>query len=473
MRNKPTQISFSDIYDNVYESMEKNKPELIDLIESNIDFNKIIPYTFKSAFYSKMGRPHKYHLESFIRALVLQNLLGIPTDTLLVSILKCSQELCDFCGFCKIPDTSQFTRLREQYCEFLSSMFDNLVDLTEPICRKIDEKKADYLIYDTTGIEPLISENNPKFMNSKLKEAKKFSTNNPDYDPYKGVYNLLPNCSKANHELRQQYINGHFCYAAKVGVITNGLGILRHISLFDDDFRKKHTELQISKSDVPSSDKEIGDSSSLKPVLSDFYKAHPQMSFDTFIGDSAFDSYDNYAMLKNEFHFKRACIPLNQRNASTHNSEFDESGTPVCHLDGTPFTYLGKSGGKHRSLRFKWVCPKSVASGSSRICTCKQPCTNSSYGKCVYTYPNKNFRFYPGIPRNTDHWNNLYRHRITVERTINLMKNSFFLDSRKSFRTISIKADLLLAGITQLIGVILADSLGKPELCRSIRKLIA
>jgi hypothetical protein len=71
-----------------------------------------------------------------------------------------------------------------------------------------------------------------------------------------------------------------------------------------------------------------------------------------------FDSYDNYSMLKNDFHFNRVCIPLNLRNSKKANTSFDEFGTPICPIDKTPFTFLGKSGGKNRSARFKWVCHK-------------------------------------------------------------------------------------------------------------------
>ncbi len=466
-------MSLFDIYNGVSESIEQKKPELISLLEEHIDFDGIIPSRFQWAFYSRHGRPHKYRLESFIRALIIQKLLGICTDKLLISILKCSFELRDFCGFDKVPDPSQFTRFRENYCEYLSEMFEYLVTLTEPICRKISEKKADYLIYDTTGIELPVSENNPKFMSTKLKEAKKLVKINSDYNPYQGVYNLLPDCSQSNPDARQQYINGHFCYAAKAGILTNGLGILRHIAFFDDDFRKTQPDLPFVKSDNPDSDKEIGDSTSLKPVLFDFFSSHPDLSYKTFIGDSAFDSYENYTMLKNDFHFDRACIPMNLRNSKSQNTLFNDSGIPVCPIDKTPFTFLGKSGGKNRSLRFKWVCHQSKPVGNKRVCSCYHPCTSSSYGKCVYTYPDKNFRLYPSIPRGTEHWNNLYRHRVTVERTIHMLKDTFVLDYRKSHRTVSAKADLFLAGIVQLIGVLLADSLHKTQYYKSIRKLIA
>ncbi len=178
-------------------------------------------------------------------------------------------------------------------------------------------------------------------------------------------------------------------------------------------------------------------------------------------------------MLKNEFGFEPACIPLNKRNSKKSNTNFNEFGTPVCPLDKTPFTFLGKSGGKNRSMRFKWVCNKSVQCGNARVCTCKTPCTASSYGKCTYTYPDKGFRMYPGIPRNTEHWDNLYRHRVTIERTINLFKDCFGINNLKTLNVSTIKADLYLAGITQLVGVILAKELHKLNLYKSVRKLIS
>lgn len=270
-------------------------------------------------------------------------------------------------------------------------------------------------------------------------------------------------------------MNGHFCYAVKAAVLTNGLGVVRHISVFDNTFRKHHPECVAKRTDNPDTDKEIGDSVALRPVLSDFYAAHKDLCFSTFIADSACDSYDNYSMLKNEFGFSRAVIPINIRNSKSSNIGTDTSGTPICPRTGEKFQFLGKSGGKNRSLRFKWVCPKSVRipKTGTRRCTCDKPCTDSSYGKCVYTYPDKNFRLYPGIPRDTEHWKHIYSNRVTVERTINLLKDTFALADNKSYSVITLKADLFLSGIVQLIGVILADKLNKHHLFKSIRKLLA
>jgi hypothetical protein len=457
--------------------MEERKPEFIALLEEHVDFKKLIPAEFIWAFYRQFGRPREYSLEGFIRFCVLQKTLGIKEDSTILNVLRMSRELREFCRFDDVPDASKITRFKQDFVVYIQKVFDNLVEITEPISREIDAKKSDYLIYDLTGIEANVAENNPKFLNAKLKQAKKLSKTNPALNPHNLAYSMMPETSAANPFVNQQYINGHFCYANRAGILTNGLGIVRGISFFDEVFKHKHPEVVSKRTDNPEVDKEIGDSVSLKPVLSDFFEAHPTFSYSTFLGDSAFDSYDNYAMLHDEFHFKRVAVPLNLRNSSFSktNADYDANGVPVCPTYKTPFNYLGASGGKNRSLRFKWVCHKSekIPKSTTRRCSCENPCTDSPYGRCVYTYTAKDFRLYTGIPRGTEHWRNLYRHRVLIERTINILKDTLGAASRKTFSSRTAKADLYLAGITQLIGVILAHAINKPHLFKSIRKLIA
>ena len=59
-----------------------------------------------------------------------------------------------------------------------------------------------------------------------------------------------------------------------------------------------------------------------------------------------------------------------------------------------------------------------------------------------------------------------------IERTIFLLKGCFGLDALRTHNTLTIKADVYLAAITQLIGVILAKSLHELKLFKSVRKLI-
>jgi hypothetical protein len=456
--------------------MENNKPKFLKLLEDHIDFSEYIPVTFNWAFYRRFGRPREYSLESFVRFCVLQKVLGIKEDSTFLNVLRMSAELRDYCGFEKVPDASKITLFKQDFVTHIQMLFERLVEITEPICREIDSKKADYLIYDPTGIKVRVAENNPKFFTFKLKQAKKYSKNNPESNPYAYVYSTLPDTAAANPFVEQQYTNGHFCYAFKTGIITNGLGIVRDISFFDDDFKRRFPEVVTKKTDNPEFDKVIGDSVSLKPVLTEFFKKHTTFSYKTFIADGIFDTYDIYKMLKDDFKFDRVAIPLNNRNAafSKMNAEFDDNGTPVCPIDKTPFKFLAKSGGKNRSLRFKWVCHKSVTihGSSKRILHCDTPCTDSTYGRCVYTYPAKDFRLYPGIPRGTEHWDNLYRHRVLIERSIFLLKEPLGGTPPNSFSMRTAKADLLFAGITQLIGVVMAQAINKPHLFKSVRKLL-
>ena len=67
--------------------------------------------------------------------------------------------------------------------------------------------------------------------------------------------------TSANPEIKQLYINWHFCYVFKFGSVTNGLGIIRHISFYNKDFMASHPDIVTKKkSDSPDEDKCVHDS---------------------------------------------------------------------------------------------------------------------------------------------------------------------------------------------------------------------
>ena len=80
----------------------------------------------------------------------------------------------DFCGFDVVPDASKFTRFKQDFLSDLQSIFDRLVDLTEPFCQKLNPSLADMTIFDTSGIEAWVTENNPKYANRIIKRLKAF-----------------------------------------------------------------------------------------------------------------------------------------------------------------------------------------------------------------------------------------------------------------------------------------------------------
>jgi len=445
------------------------------------------PKSFYEHFYLRFGRPRKHPLRAFLWALIIQRLFSIPTDSLLIVFLMYSPELRKFCGFGKIPDASKFTRFKQCFVEDLKTMFDNLVDLTEPVCKTIDESLAVMTIYDTSGIESFVRENNPKYADSIIKGIKAWKKANDiddTVDPYKVAYSKMPSHAAANPSIKQMYANGHFCYAYKFGIVTNGLGIVRDIDFYDEAFFAEHPEIEISKkTDSPDEDKSLGDARALLPTLKGFFRKHPQIKPAVFAGDAAFDKIDIYGALlgENGIGFSKAFIPLNKRSGLVYpDCPLNEDGVPCCPNDPTlPMRQEGNTSHlRCKKPTLKFVCPKmkwrECDDGKWRRRTsCEKPCTDSPCGRMFYVYPEKNLRAFPGTVRGTDEWDNTYKTRCAVERTINHFKDSLCLAGRRTQNASTTKADLYLAGITQQLSVLIANAIHKHEYLRSLKPLIA
>ena len=97
MRNKSVQMSLEDIYNDVFESIERKESGIVSLLEEHIDMNKLIPNSFKGVFYSQTGRNHVYHLDSLLWFVVLKKLFGFSQNTQMLNVLKCSRELREPC----------------------------------------------------------------------------------------------------------------------------------------------------------------------------------------------------------------------------------------------------------------------------------------------------------------------------------------------------------------------------------------
>ena len=307
------------------------------------------------------------------------------------------------------------------------------------------------------------------------------------YDPYKAAYGSMPSSASANPEIKQLYINGHFCYVTKFGLVTNGLGIVRHIAAYNTDFFDNHPEIIIEKkSDSPDEDKSVHDARLLIPTLMDFFQKHPLIQPKTFIGDAAFDSANIYeSLLASEDYagkcFEKAYIPLNQRRRLKNpDYTINENGIPCCPNDpALPMKPEGNAIVTKSSTRYKFVCPKMKwmkvhpDEKAKRKTLCESPCTTSSAGRMAYLHQDSNLRTFPGTIRGTDDWNENYKTRHVVEHTIQHLKDSFCVAGRKTHNTKTLHAELLLAGITQLITVIVADSIHQHQLIRSLKPLVA
>ena len=484
---RPKQLSLNDIYADCLESLDNDKPRFLSMLEEHLDIDALIPWSFKKKYRKNTGRPRGYHLRAFILAFIIQRIFTIPTDNLLITFLTYSQALREFCGFVNVPHPSIFTRFKQDFKDDLKNMFDTLVDLTEPICQKINTELASMTIFDTSGIEAYVQENNPKFFNDLIKKLKAWKDAkglDDSFDPYKVAYSLMPSHAEAEPGIKQMYINGHFCYAYKFSIITNGLGIVRDLNFYNENYYLEHPEIQVSKKeDAPNENKSLADSKALLPALHDFFNKHPSIKPSVFIGDAAFDSIDIYNGLlgKDGLGFSKAFIPLN----SAHNLKYpdcliNEDGIPCCPnnpaLPMKPETSNSHLRSGTPSLKF--VCPKmswvKCEDGKYRRRTsCENPCTDSPCGRMFYVYPEKNLRTFPGTVRGTEEWDNTYKIRVAVEKSINQFKDSFCIAGRKTRNALTSEADLYLAGITQLITVLLADSIHQYKYIRSLKPLIS
>jgi radical SAM protein with 4Fe4S-binding SPASM domain len=333
------QLSLADIFQDCQNKFNNDKPAFLSLLETHIDIDEFIPISFRNHFYASTGRSRKYPLRAFLWALIIQRIFSIPTDQLLLTFLVYSKPLRDFCGFTKVPDASKITRFKQDFLDDLQLVFDKLVDITEPICQAVDSAKADMTIFDSSGIEAFVTENNPKYANRIIRQLKAYAKANSfdkNYDPYKAAYGSMPSHASANPEIKQLYINGHFCYVFKFGIITNGLGIIRHIAFYNKNFIASHPDITVEKkSDSPDEDKSVHDSRLLIPTLKDFFLKHPLINPKTFLGDAAFDTAALYPKLLtgNTFgdhkHFDKAYIPLNSRaGLEKQDYTINENGIP-------------------------------------------------------------------------------------------------------------------------------------------------
>ena len=408
------QLALADIFSDCQEIFENDKPAFLSLLENHIDIDEIIPISFRNHFYARAGRSRKYPLHAMLWALIIQRIFSIPTDQLLLTFLAYSKPLREFCGFTKVPDASKITRFKQDFLDDLQLVFDNLVDVTEPICQAIDSAKADMTIFDSSGIEAFVTENNPKYANRIIKQLKAYAKAqgfDKSYDPYKAAYGSMPSHASANPEIKQLYINGHFCYVFKFGIVTNGLGIIRHISFYNKDFLTAHPDIVVEKkSDSPDEDKSVHDSKLLIPTLKDFFSKHPLINPKTFLGDAAFDTVGLYKSLLTgdtfgkDKHFQKAYIPLNAR-AGLENTDYtiNENGIPCCPRDPSlPMKTEGsKSHLKSGLPTFKFVCPKmkwvydKSTQKSHRQCDCVNPCTTSNAVVWFISIPKKTFGLIP------------------------------------------------------------------------------
>ena len=142
------------------------------------------------------------------------------------------------------------------------------------------------------------------------------------------------------------YINEHFCYAYKFGIITNGLGIVHNITFYNKDFLKAHPDILLEKkSDSPDEDKSLADSKALLLVLIDFFPKHPLIKPKTFLGNAAFNSVNIYKSLFEEIGFQKIFIPLKNK-LSVEETDYPVNENSILCCSHDPSLPMKREGSK-------------------------------------------------------------------------------------------------------------------------------
>ena len=100
---------------------------------------------------------------------------------------------------------------------------------------------------------------------------------------------------------------------------------------------------------------------------------------------------------------------------------------------------------------------------------CVTPCSDAIHGRKVNIAIDEEYRFNTSLPQNTEKWQNLYKTRTVCERAIGQLKDYLNINSSQIRNTVSLKSTILLAGITQLIGVLIMIRSGHIDHLRAFK----
>ena len=478
------QLSIVEKISSVTGVCANNPRKFFELLKNNFELSLFIPPQFYHQYYSSSTNDRDYRLESILSALLLGDFFHLPGTATLVLLLTFSPELREFCGFeaGNVPDESVFSKFKIRFDKELLELFNNLsfhvIGLFADYDKTLPETSPlkglnETAIYDTTGVKPKVKENNPKFMASEIKKQKAFKKAFPNekFNPYAAACSRMPKCSAANPDIRLDYANGYMGYFYKFGQVSNGFGVPLHLHFLDEQFYKALPDSFATMEEQ----KYSYDNASLNPVLSSFLHRFGGNPFHTFLGDSEFDSYANYDFLRTNG-FEKILIPINPRNSKQSGATFPLTAdfAPTCPKIKEPFIPAGIVKGKKRSLRLKFVCPKSRKVKGKWTCDCalEDKCRETNSTVTTYVYPNGDLRLFPGVQRGSEEWVQTYKIRAVIERSFSSLKSNPAVATPNTYNLAAIRSSVVLAATTKLISVVLTFAVGKPNLMRNLRDLI-
>ena len=143
--------------------------------------------------------------------------------------------------------------------------------------------------------------------------------------------------------------------------------------------------------------------------------------------DSASDAYDIYLLGMKHWNVGLV-IPLNETNKGNYNHSppiaITEDGTPICQA-GLRMTNWGFC---KDSCRIKWRCPVvALKSYQDFDCPFFSSCTDSQYGRVIFTKPQWDYRLHTPVARDSRLWHSLAKGSGASERSNKRKKYDFHL----------------------------------------------
>jgi|LGOV01.1.fsa_nt_gb hypothetical protein len=460
------QLSLYDVNEEFSTFINDTSSNYFELFRNYISFSEIIPYSFYNVYYQKMGRDRDFTLEAMLMFFIYKNFRSISRDITLLRILNDSPDLRHSLGFNELPHPSQISRFKTVFLDQIHLTLDHLVSIVNDELKNIVTDASKILIADTTGFEAYVTENNPKFFQGVLQTAKNYAKSKyapENFNPVKYAHGKMPKTAHVNEDISLAFLNGHFGYYLKTMILTDGLGIIQDIQFPD-------TIQNFYDNQMPEIVKDEYDSKTLIPSLELFFTKHPYNHPNFLLADSGFDGYDNYKYISKKDIIP--IIPLNKRtgnlktnsyryskNNDNNDFFFNSQGNLICRKTNLPMKPLGFINSNKRANRFSHGCPlikTHMLNGKTIYATdCNNPCSNALYGRKVNIAIDEDYRFNSAYSRDSEPWINLYKERPVCERAIGQLKDLINIKGSQIRNTQSLKSTILLAGITQLIGVLI------------------
>lgn len=149
--------------------------------------------------------------------------------------------------------------------------------------------------------------------------------------------------------------------------------------------------------------------------------------------DAAHDAWGRYHLATQRWH-AALVIPLNPR----HKEHLKYAG-PLRLADGVPICQanlpMKRAGFCPDRCRVKWRCPWAASKKSPDVTTCPffaNGCSASPYGRVIYTYPQRNYRWHTLIPRGSSRWKLHQDARSCAERSVKRKKYDFHLSQTRT-----------------------------------------